>query len=279
MESFGDAFLDLAKEIKDTSTPADLIHIFKKAIPDAICLEVNKKAPSTLKEAVEAASIAAETLEGRGGNRKRHAQTGGSRPNGKHQEGVRVKCSQTAAAVRKKAMGPSGLQRPVYDGQGGPPVSAGGGEGQSWVWMPVGWTRPPRSSPPNAQRGRPQGGQRGHTWNSRVAGIQTAGQDGDQVTGEREEEFWFLDNELSMNIEEEQPTDSYVYDQANMIGATSADGKVKIIRFQGTIKGIHSSESALRLWGGGDISVCPICLRQRSSHQEDVKFASVQGGH
>uniref|UniRef100_A0A0G4H3Q6 Reverse transcriptase domain-containing protein n=1 Tax=Chromera velia CCMP2878 TaxID=1169474 RepID=A0A0G4H3Q6_9ALVE len=63
MESFGDAFLDLAEEIKDTSTPADLIHTFKKAIPDVICLEVNKKAPSTLEEAVEAACIAAETLE------------------------------------------------------------------------------------------------------------------------------------------------------------------------------------------------------------------------
>uniref|UniRef100_A0A0G4HFV9 Uncharacterized protein n=1 Tax=Chromera velia CCMP2878 TaxID=1169474 RepID=A0A0G4HFV9_9ALVE len=85
MESFRDAFLDLAEEIKDTSTPADLIHIFKKAIPDAICLEVNKKAPFTLEEAVEAVCIAAETLEERGGNRKRHAQTGGSRPNGKHQ--------------------------------------------------------------------------------------------------------------------------------------------------------------------------------------------------
>uniref|UniRef100_A0A0G4GDZ0 Uncharacterized protein n=1 Tax=Chromera velia CCMP2878 TaxID=1169474 RepID=A0A0G4GDZ0_9ALVE len=108
MESFGDAFLDLAEEIKDTSTPADLIHIFKKAIPDPICLEVNKKAPSTLEEAVEAACIAAETLEGRGGNRKRHAQTGGSRANGKYQEEVRVKCSQTAAAVRKKAMGSFG---------------------------------------------------------------------------------------------------------------------------------------------------------------------------
>uniref|UniRef100_A0A0G4HJH3 Uncharacterized protein n=1 Tax=Chromera velia CCMP2878 TaxID=1169474 RepID=A0A0G4HJH3_9ALVE len=68
MESFGDAFLDLAEEIKDTSIPADLIHTFKKAIPDAICLEVNKKAPSTLEEAVEAACIAAETLEGRGRN-------------------------------------------------------------------------------------------------------------------------------------------------------------------------------------------------------------------
>uniref|UniRef100_A0A0K6S9U6 Uncharacterized protein n=1 Tax=Chromera velia CCMP2878 TaxID=1169474 RepID=A0A0K6S9U6_9ALVE len=87
MESFGDAFLDLVEEIKDTSTPADLIHIFKKAIPDVICLEVNKKAPSTLEEAVEAACIAVETLEGRGGNRKRHAQTGGNRPNGKHQGG------------------------------------------------------------------------------------------------------------------------------------------------------------------------------------------------
>uniref|UniRef100_A0A0K6S6F3 Retrotransposon gag domain-containing protein n=1 Tax=Chromera velia CCMP2878 TaxID=1169474 RepID=A0A0K6S6F3_9ALVE len=86
MESFGDVFLDLMEEIKDTSTPADLIHTFKKAIPDAICLEMNKKAPSTLEEpqAVEAAYIVAETLEGRGGNRKRHAQTGGSRPNGKH---------------------------------------------------------------------------------------------------------------------------------------------------------------------------------------------------
>uniref|UniRef100_A0A0G4GMZ9 Peptidase A2 domain-containing protein n=1 Tax=Chromera velia CCMP2878 TaxID=1169474 RepID=A0A0G4GMZ9_9ALVE len=52
--------------------------------------------------------------------------------------------------------------------------------------------------------------------------------------------FWFPDNELSMNIEEEQPTDPYVtlYDQANMIGATSADGKVKMIRFQGTVEGI-----------------------------------------
>uniref|UniRef100_A0A0G4HXG2 Uncharacterized protein n=1 Tax=Chromera velia CCMP2878 TaxID=1169474 RepID=A0A0G4HXG2_9ALVE len=120
MESFGDAFLNLAEEIKDTSTPADLVHIFKKAIPDLICFEVNKKAPSTLEEAVEAACIAAETLEGRGGNRKRHAQTGGSRPNGKHQ-----------------------------------------------------------------------------------AGIQTAGQEGDQVVGEREEEFWFPDNEFSMNIEGE----------------------------------------------------------------------------
>uniref|UniRef100_A0A0G4FKJ4 Retrotransposon gag domain-containing protein n=1 Tax=Chromera velia CCMP2878 TaxID=1169474 RepID=A0A0G4FKJ4_9ALVE len=87
MESFGNAFLDLAKEIKDTSTPADLIHTFKKAIPDAICLEVNKKALFTLKEAVEAACITAETLEGRGRNQKRHAQTGGSRPNGKHQGG------------------------------------------------------------------------------------------------------------------------------------------------------------------------------------------------
>uniref|UniRef100_A0A0G4GKR1 Uncharacterized protein n=1 Tax=Chromera velia CCMP2878 TaxID=1169474 RepID=A0A0G4GKR1_9ALVE len=87
MESFRDPFLDLVEEIKDISTPADLIHIFKKAIPDTICLEVNKKALSTLEEAVEAACIAAETLEGRGGNRKRHAQTGGSRPNGKHQDG------------------------------------------------------------------------------------------------------------------------------------------------------------------------------------------------
>uniref|UniRef100_A0A0G4HFL2 Uncharacterized protein n=1 Tax=Chromera velia CCMP2878 TaxID=1169474 RepID=A0A0G4HFL2_9ALVE len=121
MESFGDAFLDLAEEIKDTSTPADLIHTFKKAMPDTICLKVNKKAPSTLKEAVGAACIAAETLEGRGGNRKRHAQTGGSRPNRKHQE---------------------------------------------------------------------------------------------------------------------QPTDPYVYDQANMIGAASADGKVKMIRFQGTVESI-----------------------------------------
>uniref|UniRef100_A0A0G4FUD8 Reverse transcriptase domain-containing protein n=1 Tax=Chromera velia CCMP2878 TaxID=1169474 RepID=A0A0G4FUD8_9ALVE len=108
MESFGDAFLDLVEEIKDISTPVDLIHIFKKAIPDPICLEVNKKALSTLEEAVEAACIAAETLEGRGGNRRRHAQTGGSRPNGKHQERVRIKCSQTAAAVRKKAMGSFG---------------------------------------------------------------------------------------------------------------------------------------------------------------------------
>uniref|UniRef100_A0A0K6S675 Reverse transcriptase/retrotransposon-derived protein RNase H-like domain-containing protein n=1 Tax=Chromera velia CCMP2878 TaxID=1169474 RepID=A0A0K6S675_9ALVE len=59
MESFGDVFLDLMEEIKDTSTPADLIHTFKKAIPDAICLEMNKKAPSTLEEpqAVEAAYI------------------------------------------------------------------------------------------------------------------------------------------------------------------------------------------------------------------------------
>uniref|UniRef100_A0A0G4ICF8 Retrotransposon gag domain-containing protein n=1 Tax=Chromera velia CCMP2878 TaxID=1169474 RepID=A0A0G4ICF8_9ALVE len=47
MEKFGDTFLDLAEEIKDT-TPAHLIHTFKKAIPDAICLELNKKAPSTL---------------------------------------------------------------------------------------------------------------------------------------------------------------------------------------------------------------------------------------
>uniref|UniRef100_A0A0K6S7E6 Retrotransposon gag domain-containing protein n=1 Tax=Chromera velia CCMP2878 TaxID=1169474 RepID=A0A0K6S7E6_9ALVE len=155
MESFGDAFLDLVEEIKDISTPADLIHIFKKAIPDPICLEVNKKAPSSLEEAVEAACIAAETLEGRGGNRKRHAQTGGSRPNRKHQ-----------------------------------------------------------------------------------AGIQTAGQEGDQVVREGEEEFWFPDNELSMKIEGEQPTDPYMYDQVNMIGAASADGKVKMIRFQGTVEGI-----------------------------------------
>uniref|UniRef100_A0A0G4HVN8 Uncharacterized protein n=1 Tax=Chromera velia CCMP2878 TaxID=1169474 RepID=A0A0G4HVN8_9ALVE len=111
MESFRDVFLDLAEEIKDTSTPADLIHIFKKAIPDAICLEVNKKAPSTLEEAVEAACITAETLEGRGRNRKRHAQTGGSRPNRKHQEGVQVKYSQTVAAVRKKAMGSFGTAK------------------------------------------------------------------------------------------------------------------------------------------------------------------------
>uniref|UniRef100_A0A0G4I9K7 Peptidase A2 domain-containing protein n=1 Tax=Chromera velia CCMP2878 TaxID=1169474 RepID=A0A0G4I9K7_9ALVE len=41
-----------------------------------------------------------------------------------------------------------------------------------------------------------------------------------------------------MNIEGEQPTDSYVYDQANMIGAASADGKVKMIRFQGIVEGI-----------------------------------------
>uniref|UniRef100_A0A0G4FTH2 Reverse transcriptase/retrotransposon-derived protein RNase H-like domain-containing protein n=1 Tax=Chromera velia CCMP2878 TaxID=1169474 RepID=A0A0G4FTH2_9ALVE len=149
MESFGDAFLDLVEEIKDTLTPVDLIHIFKKAIPDAICLEVNNKAPSTLEEAVEAACIAVETLEGRGGNRKRHVQTGGSRPNRKHQ-----------------------------------------------------------------------------------------GQEGDQVAGEGEEEFWFPDNELSMNIEGEQPTDSYVYGQANMIGPASADGKVKTIRFQSTVEGI-----------------------------------------
>uniref|UniRef100_A0A0G4HCE2 Reverse transcriptase domain-containing protein n=1 Tax=Chromera velia CCMP2878 TaxID=1169474 RepID=A0A0G4HCE2_9ALVE len=104
--------------------------------------------------------------------------------------------------------------------------------------MPVGRTGPPRSSPPNAQRGRPQGGQRGHAWNSRVAGIQTVGQEGDQVAREGEEEFWFPDNELSMNIEGEQPTDSYVYDQANMIGAVSADGKMKMIRFQSTVEGI-----------------------------------------
>uniref|UniRef100_A0A0G4FGT0 Uncharacterized protein n=1 Tax=Chromera velia CCMP2878 TaxID=1169474 RepID=A0A0G4FGT0_9ALVE len=155
MESFGNAFLDLAEEIKDTSTPADLIHIFKKAIPDVICLKVNKKAPSTLEEAVEAACIAAETLEGKGRNRKKHVQTGGSRPDGKHQ-----------------------------------------------------------------------------------AGIQTAGQEGDQVVGEGEEEFWFPDNELSMNIEGEQPTDPYVYDRANMIGTASADRKVKMICFQSTVEGI-----------------------------------------
>uniref|UniRef100_A0A0G4GEH8 Uncharacterized protein n=1 Tax=Chromera velia CCMP2878 TaxID=1169474 RepID=A0A0G4GEH8_9ALVE len=157
MESFGDAFLDLVEEIKDISTPADLdlIHIFKKAIPDLICLKVNKKAPSTLEEAVEAACIAAKTLKGRGGNRKRHTQTGGSRLNGKHQ-----------------------------------------------------------------------------------AGIQTARQEGDQVIGEGEEEFWFPDNKPLMNIEGEQPTDPYVYDQANMIGAASADGKVKMIRFQSTVEGI-----------------------------------------
>uniref|UniRef100_A0A0G4IGA9 Retrotransposon gag domain-containing protein n=1 Tax=Chromera velia CCMP2878 TaxID=1169474 RepID=A0A0G4IGA9_9ALVE len=71
-ESFGNAFLDLAEEIKDTSTPADLIHTFKKAIPNAICLAIclkmNKKAPFTLEEAVEAACIVVETLEGKGRN-------------------------------------------------------------------------------------------------------------------------------------------------------------------------------------------------------------------
>uniref|UniRef100_A0A0G4HXE7 CCHC-type domain-containing protein n=1 Tax=Chromera velia CCMP2878 TaxID=1169474 RepID=A0A0G4HXE7_9ALVE len=290
MESFGDAFLDLAEEIKDTSTPADLIHIFKKAIPDPICLEVNKKAPSTFEEAVEAACIAAETLEGRGRNRKRHAQTGGSRPNGKYQGGSNsnrpvpmqldavysLSSKERAELMRqgrcflckqkghekkdclsflflqrrfgsnvprlqqpygRRPWGPSGPQRPAYGGQRGPPVGAGGGEGR-WVWILVGRTGLPRSSPLNAQRGRPQGGQRGRAWNSHVAGIQTAGQKGDQVVREGEEEFWFPDNELSINIEGEQPTDPYVYDQANMIGAASADGKVKMIRFQGTVEGI-----------------------------------------
>uniref|UniRef100_A0A0G4HR74 Retrotransposon gag domain-containing protein n=1 Tax=Chromera velia CCMP2878 TaxID=1169474 RepID=A0A0G4HR74_9ALVE len=189
MESFGDAFLDLAEEIKDTSTPADLIHIFKKAIPDPICLEVNKKAPSILEEAVEAACIAVETLEGRGGNRKRHAQTGGSRPNGKHQ-----------------------------------------------------------------------------------AGIQTTGQEGDQVVGEGEEEFWFPDNELSINIEEEQPTDPYVYNQANMIGAASTDGKVKMIRFQGTVEGIPVR--VLLDCGAGETF-----LSAQFAHDKGLPIRKIQNSH